>query len=1411
MAKILDNLGGEPVNEGEAVAVYDLKKMLPENYLLYPNLEIPVHNQKTLELDLVIIAPHAVYAVEIKDWHGKISGDDNRDWAVGAASRANPYRSINYKAKVLKGRLETYGPALKDVWVEPVILIIDPYVTLNLHDVCLRKTHLLHKFPAFAQSPARLAPHVAANPNLITGGLLEIVRRAVGSDGVKGRSKQPYTFQHYEVVDELREEDGLREFIARNTLLPGTPPVRLRVFEFSPYMPKTELEHRRRKITNEANLVRKIGVHPNLLPVMEIFPVDGNKLVEVTDWSKEGTLAALLTAKTAVPLKRKLDIIRALLFGLEAVHKNGIMHRAITPANILLDESLVPRLMNFDRARLDAAPPPAPGANVPTTWQPLKDPNEQPYLPPELDRTDYKAYYSSDIYSLGVIFYELLTGVTPYLNAQDALARAGAVPKVSELVQGLPFGLDDFIHRMFSVNHAIRYQDATQALSELDNILNPQPENAVITPPSGVAPDKRVTPIKTEYVPNDFIDVNYLVVDKLGEGGSSRVYKVYNHLHDKMYALKVINAGVELGRLQKEFQLLKALDHPSIARAEWAGQTDTQHYYLVSELVSGETLSEYVNGDLKMNVGEALAIMKDVLDALEYLHTPQPNRSQPILHRDIKPSNIIRTKGGVKLIDFNIATLATEARYTLVGTQGYVAPDFILQGWDATCDLYSAGVVLYQLVTGQHPYGNELPSLESRPWPPREIMPELTPAFADFLVKACLPKRTDRFASAPTMRDELLGIKTYTQEWLPPVENDSESPAALVELETAELSRPDYNPYVTRFLTLYSQASRTNRGTRGLSDIARATYVSTMLDEKLLPAILDGKYRLVIITGNAGDGKTAFIQNLEEKVRSAGGAVERLAHGNGSRFRHNGLDFVTNYDGSQDEGENVNDNVLHDFFKAFAGDNAPGSETGAHLIAINEGRLRDFLDEDASYKTFKWLRQHVLNFFDNPSGRELPDNLLIVNLNWRSVVAGGADSIFTRQLKVFAHDSFWQPCQSCSIKDECFIKFNADTFRDRVNGSEITERLRTVFETVHLRRRLHITMRDMRSALSYLIFRDHTCEDVKRELAQTLERPEAYLANFYYNVLAGSDATEVEQTAPDTRDADNFEARGDRLIRLLTQIDVALVSNPQIDREMHFDGRTGGPPLFDLTFRSKVDESWLEKLQERLVFGYEVAHDPELIRQHRIFHHMERRKAFFERRENGWLTMLPYDQLTIFRKLTRQPENDPAATVGRKKELEEYKNLLVFGISASEGLRVRRSHRNKEHIWLRASQTDKPSVKSYRLFPTSDFQLLAPTIGSLGEYLEYTADHLILRHNERAAEAELIVGLDLFELLHNVAGGFRPSLNDLHGAFINLTIFRNSLSHLSFRELLLTENDRDFYRLRADDTNRIVLTKEEAL
>ena len=187
----------------------------------------------------------------------------------------------------------------------------------------------------------------------------------------------------------------------------------------------------------------------------------------------------------------------------------------------------------------------------------------------------------------------------------------------------------------------------------------------------------------------------------------------------------------------------------------------------------------------------------------------------------------------------------------------------------------------------------------------------------------------------------------------------------------------------------YSQSDEGNGLTRGLeSDIAQRTYVPTKMDETLTPAILKGQFRLVILTGNAGDGKTAFIQKVGTESARDGGI---------SRFREwVGFGVPAERDDIPDSVRTARSNVdglsnqqmLEQYFEPFKGTTAP-TGSSCLFIAMNEGKLRDFLSHTPRQPlASETLLGHVLR------GAELPDDVVVVNLNLRSVVDAQLDSKF---------------------------------------------------------------------------------------------------------------------------------------------------------------------------------------------------------------------------------------------------------------------------------------------------------------------------------------------------------------------------------------------------------------------------------
>jgi eukaryotic-like serine/threonine-protein kinase len=213
----------------------------------------------------------------------------------------------------------------------------------------------------------------------------------------------------------------------------------------------------------------------------------------------------------------------------------------------------------------------------------------------------------------------------------------------------------------------------------------------------------------------------YRLLQKLGEGGCGLVFMAeQTEPVRRRVALKIIKPGMDtrqvLARFEAERQALAMMDHPNIARVLDAGATDAGRPYFVMELVRGIPITEYCERN-RLNVTQRLRLFITVCQAVQHAHL------KGIIHRDIKPSNILVTSDDgrplAKVIDFGVAKATTDIQLTdktlftrfemFVGTPAYMSPeqaDFNAQGVDTRTDVYSLGVLLYELLTGKPPFDN---------------------------------------------------------------------------------------------------------------------------------------------------------------------------------------------------------------------------------------------------------------------------------------------------------------------------------------------------------------------------------------------------------------------------------------------------------------------------------------------------------------------------------------------------------------------------------------------------------------------------------------------------------------------------------------------------------------------------------
>ena len=325
--------------------------------------------------------------------------------------------------------------------------------------------------------------------------------------------------------------------------------------------------------------------------------------------------------------------------------------------------------------------------------------------------------------------------------------------------------------------------------------------------------DNAALRITSEIIPGMTIRDKYLILDKVGEGGMGVVYRARHLAFNEIRALKVVHQSFAedkafIKRFKTEAIVARKLLHPNAVRIDDLDSTEDGRPFIVMELVEGGSLKTLIAENGILPVSRALDIAAQAADALAAAHR------MGIVHRDIKPDNILVTRSPadgrsdlVKVVDFGIAkvregTLDVGSGYAntrsgmIVGTPQYLSPEQAMgkQGdqIDGRADIYSLGIVLYVMLTGQLPFDSDTPMgfllhhVQTQPIAPHVIRPDLKiPTVVEaVLMKALEKDRDKRFASADEMAQALRQLRSAA----PPVTYRPSAP----DLPTLDLERKDF-------------------------------------------------------------------------------------------------------------------------------------------------------------------------------------------------------------------------------------------------------------------------------------------------------------------------------------------------------------------------------------------------------------------------------------------------------------------------------------------------------------------------------------------------------------------------------------------------------------------------------------------
>jgi serine/threonine protein kinase len=1296
-----------------------LREGLPASWSVVGNFTF-AQGGRSFECDALAVGPDGWgFLVEVKEWRGRIRGNDAQ-WELpglgghGHSYRPNPVELIQLKAKALASMLREQDPPLKAVFVEAVVALVSDEPP-ELDGRCAAATVLLRDLVARVLEDPR--PYPRRPPSDAVPRVVEVLTRTA-------RPIAPANVLGSWELTELAATGPSWEIWSARPRLggAGARPMRLKRYRLDPLLVGDQRAMQLERARRDLNALERLAGADGAVPPVSAIDDAGDSLVVVTDWPDGESLASLITADE-LDQESAEEVFEALVTALASVHRIGVIHRNLSPtcAHYLPAGRVV--LTDFDYARL-------PG--VASVTQDFGEELANAWAAPEVRRDPASTTKASDVWSAAAIGLQLFGGTD-----------AG--------VEEVPSHLRDVLSRALSEDAASRPPDAELLLAEIQG---------------------DVGGLFDGFEPNDELEDRWVVrSEPIGEGGIARVYKVFDTVAERDYAAKFVRDEYKaLIDPAEEYRLLYEVpDHPGLVKPEIpqritryrrnGRQRERQAVFVPTRWIDGPRLDRLLAEQLPIE--RCIELTLSIAEAVAHLH------KHDLLHRDLKPENVIveQPSGWPLVVDFNVSRGIGAAGRTATGTEPYRPPDLLETGWAFGSDVYAIGVVLCELLAGR------LLRPDCRTWLRDAAVPV---PLREFLGRATAETANDRFDDVQSFVDALEAAAAELRAAIETVD-EVDFPRASAE----EVGRPNWNPYQHRLVTLFSQSSVTNAGTRGLDAFGRWAYVPTVIDERLFPEAISGQHALVVITGNAGDGKTAFIQVLEQRLSEQGAVAERHAGGNGATLEWQGRRFVTNWDGSQDEEEADNDRVLAEFFAPFAGADPQAGEGETRIIAINEGRLLDFLAHRRD--DFPWLSRVLLDFFTEQVNPPV-SWLTVVNLNLRALTTTGdaRGSIVGRLLERFADERLWEPCAGCSAFDHCYARSNAEVLRHPVLGKSMAERVRHTLEVARLRRRLHITMRDLRSALAFAVAGNRTCDEIVALVEGNDGK--ALLAGHTYNALfAGSAHLAAHDAVPG--------ARQDRLLALVGTLDVARTADPADDGRLWTLGVDAIRP--DPAGVERSDRLLLGELRERLPNGSADLADRQARADLRLLQASLRRKLYLEREDPGWLGMLPYDRLDRFMRQLADCD-------------DEERRRLVRAIANSEGL-FNPAFQDVLAVRL-APETDGPA-RSFVTHDADDFVLESIDRSGTATYVEYAPDALRLRHVDRV-ELELEVDLDLYETLSRILDGFTPSREELRGAWLNLRIFKDQLAAFGADTLLLTLDDRRFFRVEADDAGAVAI--EEA-
>ena len=559
------------------------------------------------------------------------------------------------------------------------------------------------------------------------------------------------------------------------------------------------------RFEREAKAISALN-HPNIATIYGVGQAEGLRFL-ILEYLPGGTLRAKLEGRAdggKLPVLEVVDSALQIAQGLGHAHRRGVVHRDIKTDNVMLSEEGVLKVTDFGVAKIDVDLGLTEEGSLVGTMA---------YMSPEQVQ-GMPVDFRSDIYSFGVVVYELATGQLPFPNFHSAALIYDIInsppPPIAQFRHDIPPSLERILGACLRKEPAHRpasMGDLAAALEALWNDLRTATttgrHDLAASEPGELAAGRTLG--------------HYRLENKIGEGGMGVVYRARDTRLDRDVALKVLSAQAVANtqrkkRFVQEAKAASALNHPNIVTIHDISESGGFNY-IAMEYIAGKTLDRTITGG-GLPLAESLRYAVQIADALTMAH------GSGIVHRDIKPANVMITPDGlVKLLDFGLAKLTEPAgnlsasdageasaqpphteEGVILGTVAYMSPEQAEgKPVDARSDIFSFGSLLYEMVTGRRAFQGEskisvlAAILHHDPPSVREIAGGV-PAEVERIILRCLRKDPNRRGQ------HMADIKVALQEALDEWNSTRTSVAARSGLPTPVEKQPDWRGLALGFL-----------------------------------------------------------------------------------------------------------------------------------------------------------------------------------------------------------------------------------------------------------------------------------------------------------------------------------------------------------------------------------------------------------------------------------------------------------------------------------------------------------------------------------------------------------------------------------------------------------------------------------